>query len=177
MKKFYFEDYCGVSDSNPPIKGKVSVYKDEQRIFSGNNLVVKSGRRFIIDKVLENLVFFYSSSDVATSPDMGYLNNDIIDWLAGGTDQPKTIKIQKDIDTAGDPNTAIARINEDLSVTLTITIQPEASDPMIIRSVGTCIGPHDGTTTAHHTLFSRIVVDPIPLTSGDPITVIYKLYF
>lgn len=94
MKKFYFEDYCGVSDSNPPIKGKVSVYKNEQHIFSGNNLVVKSGRHFIIDQVLKDLKFFYSSSDIATSPDMGYdLNSGIKDWVTDSGDQPKRIPI------------------------------------------------------------------------------------
>jgi hypothetical protein len=60
-----------------------------------------------------------------------------------------------------------------MSIKLTAFIYPDPSNPIVIQEVGTFIKIDDDEKIA----FSRIVVDPIPLTSGDPIQVIYKLYF
>jgi hypothetical protein len=69
-----------------------------------------------------------------------------------------------------------------MTVTLTALIYPNVDKPMVIREVGTFVANEEkenGNTVVlkDPVAFSRIVVDPIPLTSGDPIQVIYKLYF
>jgi hypothetical protein len=47
-KTYYFEEHVGFSDKKP-VKGVVSAFHNDNKIFEGDNLVVDTGRVFLRD--------------------------------------------------------------------------------------------------------------------------------
>ena len=185
MRKYFLEDKNRVRDSKPPVKGQVSLYQNGIEIFHGNNLVVDSGRKLLINTIVESEHFFlfYGEDSDATLPSYEIKDDEIPENVLPIEVADPKAPTGTDVQNWSESNCQ-ANINSDMSVTLTALIYPNVNKPIVIREVGTFIANYkvdnDGKPTSeleNPVAFSRIVVDPIPLTSGDPIQVIYKLYF
>ena len=61
-KTYYFEDHFGVSEKKP-VRGLVTGHVNGSEVFNGENLVVDSGRLYMMNHIGDRLTIFWGEGD------------------------------------------------------------------------------------------------------------------
>jgi hypothetical protein len=180
MNNKILTDNFSISDK-PFVKGVV-VMKDENGriIFKKNNLVVKSGRKLLFDlfkecvtsateRTSKRIGVIYGSGTSAVSSTDTKLGNVI-----------NTVPLEAKIES-NDSEENYCDIDFDtegkLYVKFTINISGNSGLATNMSELGLCFIKEEEGVKKSDGLFSRIVFDPLPLTSNNKYTLEYYLYF
>ena len=162
-----------------PVKGVVVIKQDGKTILKKNNLVVKSGRSVIFNLLLE---YIGKTTGESNEHSVGYI-------ISSGTNVPSdgdTLSSFSNGATLGiieDGN--IETNNEELYLKFKITLNGSGLTAVSMSELGLFIWSHtvdekwseEELDKDKYNLFSRIVFDPLPLTSGNKFDLEYYLYF
>jgi len=168
-RKIVLSDHVNVSDSSQKIRGYVILTKsDGTVIFKKDNMIVENGRTYI-----RNLV--HSKLSGGTTENRSFANLRLGTGTALTT--PTTIasaitKLGEDIElSVSNVTIPIIPVNSIDSVSIQISTQIDGADYVseIVSELGILLS--DGS------LFSRLVFEPVPLTSGTTYNLTYYIYF